>query len=61
MKCSRCEYENGWNGDGKEVLGRFGKFYKLPIKVERETFYDPDQKRVFACPNPDCRTLFIEE
>lgn len=65
MKCPKCKYQNGWDWDDEdqyqETTGKHGTFYQLPIKMERTEFFDTNTKKVFACPNPNCRTLFIEE
>lgn len=58
MECPNCKYVNGWNGEQK-IEDEKGKFYKLPIDVERVVPYDSDRKHVWAC--PDCKILFFEE
>jgi hypothetical protein len=58
MKCPICKYEHGWSGEKmKDVTGKEGDFYRLPIKLEREDF-GMDRQTVFGCPNPKCRNVF---
>jgi hypothetical protein len=59
MICPHCEYVHGWNSkDLKSVEGKDGDFYKLPILVEREGFYNSDRRNLYACPS--CFKTFVD-
>jgi hypothetical protein len=64
MKCPNCEYKDGWNWEGeniedyKETKGKNGRFFELPIKIEREEPYEPAiKKSVYGCPR--CNFIFM--
>jgi len=59
MTCPNCNYIDGWDpAFGDTTKGTKEGFYKLPIEVKRENYYD-DRRDVFAC--PCCKILFISE
>jgi hypothetical protein len=55
MKCPHCEYEDVKYTDDGEVFGSEGKFYTLPIKLEREEgfHYHLEKRQLYGCPNCD--------
>jgi len=62
MRCPECGYSDGFNIDEMETEeGERGKFYSLPISLERKRSYEvyPQQKVLYGCPM--CRRTFIED
>jgi len=58
MKCKHCGYKYGWDGEEEtDVSNPEGDFYRLPIKMEREGYYDKDDVTLWACPK--CEKTFI--
>lgn len=63
MKCPNCGYIHGVHTVSTEtsfsvenVEGKCGDFYNLPIKLERDSYYN-DSKEVFGCPS--CMFVFM--
>jgi len=59
MKCPHCGYSHKeYDFDTKTSSeGEHGDFYRLPIKIEREEFYDHDANAVLGC--PACKKVFM--
>lgn len=60
MECPHCHHKHGseWVGDQlKNIDGKKGEFFRLPIKMERSGYCDSEQETVWACPK--CGILFI--
>ena len=69
MICPYCNYAHGtdWHpvspdSDETELLnidGAKGKFYRLPVTMERSHNYNDDRVSMFGCPS--CTKVFIEK
>lgn len=58
MVCPHCKYENGWNDElEKQINGEKGKFYKSILPMQKKTWYDDEQRTLYAC--PACGKTFI--
>jgi len=63
MECPHCHYTHGWSNElCKSITGHDGDFYKLPIKMERDSRgtyrCGSEQTPLYACPS--CFKTFIE-
>jgi uncharacterized C2H2 Zn-finger protein len=64
MKCPKCEYEHGWNGEKLAfVVGEHGEFYTLSNNIimsrtNLSVYNGVDYRELFAC--PVCGATFIE-
>lgn len=60
--CPHCGYTHGtlWENEKfKEIHGKDGDFYSLPIEMEREhDYYTKQTRQLYACPS--CKKTFIE-
>lgn len=62
MKCPDCDYNGESTIDEyeEEIEPREGRFFKLPIKMERSVPWNADEsKRVYGCPS--CLNIFMED
>lgn len=60
MKCPYCGYHHGWDADMiKFNEGEKGRFYKFPIPMTRDGYWEAEQREVYGCPS--CNKLFMEE
>lgn len=61
MKCNNCGYNDGWDPEQLKVIeGDYGKFYKLPIKLVRDTPYCGEESvSMIGC--PQCGNVQIEK
>ena len=62
MECPHCQYKHGWCNESLKVIeGDKGKFFELPIEMERPTGYlrgSSERKYVYGCPS--CSKIFME-
>ena len=60
MKCPHCNYEDySIDKNGKYKEGVEGRFYRLPISMERQSYYgEKDRREVYGC--PACHKIFME-
>lgn len=62
MKCPHCEYQDGyeWNeGELESVEGEHGKFWTLPVEMQREHGWGPTERSsLYACPG--CKKTFVD-
>jgi hypothetical protein len=62
--CPSCKYTHGsgftggTNGEWKQINGRHGEFYKLPVKMEQDDYGSPNRTDILGCPN--CGQMFME-
>lgn len=62
MKCPHCDYMHGteWIGEVLEnIEGDAGRFFELPVKLERRVYHEMRQAQLMACPS--CLKTFIEK
>lgn len=57
MKCPHCGYED-YNIDIR-IVGEYGDFFKLPIQMQKTEMSEKEEMKVFGCPNPECRIVFM--
>lgn len=62
MNCPHCGYEHRtFNNESceYELNQEYGKFFSLPIEVERSCFrYDKERRNVYGCPK--CNIIFMD-
>lgn len=64
MKCNHCNYVHGWDAETlTHCEGDHGKFFSLPIQLERTRQYDgcvsgTERRELVGCPN--CGNTQIE-
>ena len=60
MICPSCSYEDGYSHTEMKIIeGNDGKFFELPIQLERDGQYALVRKGVMGCPK--CNAVFMED